>query len=572
MNGHLPSPFIYKCPYTKCKFNGSQRKELLSAHLRECHTNDEKLGCVTRLSLDGEAALAEQRRLMNEAQTFALFDCISRGDIDELNKFFVDHASARLTAQKSAAIHVCITKGHQNLIWPLLQHGVDIDMLDRNDGTALYLASKQKNYGAVKMLLGYGANVNAVSRKGYTPLHHAAMNGDETLVGLIISAKPDYEVNSLHAHHHNGFLREGTALHYAVARGHVGTVKLLLAGGACADSVKTFRETPLHLATKAGHLDIAKLLLAGGASVDSSTKSSETPLHFAAEGRHEDIARLLLASGAGVDSLTSGEKTPLHCAALVGHESIARLLLASGAGVDSLTRRGETPLHFAAENGHENVARLLLAGGAGVDSLTRWGETPLHFAAKKGHENVARLLLAAGAKTEPTEVPAGYAHEPPLHRAVRGGHIALARLLLEGGARVNYSKDYNYQTPLHYAAARQDPELINILLEANAQVDSKTRYGLTSLAYAIRKRVCVWESEKDTREESTKLLLAAGAKFSLYDWNYLSTECKNMFALYRPAEAEQSVTSDPAIIPWIAESEEKYADIARRYRERGTGQ
>ncbi|KAH6701428.1 hypothetical protein BKA61DRAFT_620707 [Leptodontidium sp. MPI-SDFR-AT-0119] len=151
----------------------------------------------------------------------------------------------------------------------------------------------------------------------------------------------------------------------------------------------------------------------------------------------------------------------------------------------------------------------------------------------------------------------------------------MARLLLESGADVD-SKTSGWLTPLHYAALkRTNPEMIRLLIEANAKVDTKTNSACTPLSFASGSTD--WTTDEyeikyrdETREESAKLLLAAGARFSCLDWQCLHTQYKEMFANYCPA-GQWSETSDKAVVPWSAESDENYADIVRHASRRDTG-
>ncbi|OCL03238.1 ankyrin, partial [Glonium stellatum] len=74
--------------------------------------------------------------------------------------------------------------------------------------------------------LGKGSNPNAISRSGQTPLHHAAKNGHNEVVQLLLQHKATIDCID----------EEGaTPLHRASEAGHASTMKLLLAAGADKD-------------------------------------------------------------------------------------------------------------------------------------------------------------------------------------------------------------------------------------------------------------------------------------------------------------------------------------------------
>ena len=374
-----------------------------------------------------------------------------------------------------------------------------------------------------------------------------------------------------------------TALHICSMKGHTSLITMLLKLGIDINVLDRYQNTALHLAMTEKKYDVVRILLENGVNVNAANEKGETALHSAAWIGDEALADLLIDNKADHEARCWHSYTdvpqpmwekwkliksaPLHLAAFQGHSAVVGLLLGGGASVNSLAGLNYTPLHLAAAKGYSAVVGLLLSSGASVDSLTASNHTPLHLAARAGDMVTAKLLVAGGASVESVTRD----RLSPLHIAVEQGHTEVAKLLLKNGAHVR-TRDSFERTPLHRAAKIQTPQCIELLLEANAQLDTKDIFKYTPLSYAIGRTYYLRGPQTKTQEESTKLLLAARAKFSLDDWNYLSPEYKNMFAHYRPAEAEGSETSDPNIIPWIAEFDEKYADIVQRYSERGTGQ
>jgi hypothetical protein len=82
----------------------------------------------------------------------------------------------------------------------------------------------------------------------------------------------------------------------------------------------------------------------------------------------------------------------LHIAARYGHIDVSKLLIEYGADVD----RDEN-LHVASELGHVEIAKLLIQNGADVNAVDEYDYTSLHFAAAYGYVDVVKSLIQNGA-------------------------------------------------------------------------------------------------------------------------------------------------------------------------------
>ncbi len=212
-----------------------------------------------------------------------------------------------------------------------------------------------------------------------------------------------------------------TALHHAVAHGHLGVLDLLLDAGADAEARNGDGRTPLHDACEFGRDDLGDRLLERGATFDvcsaairdrqdvvralldddpalvDDRSTGLSPLGWASYGDRADMARLLLARGARHDDFE------ILCAAAVGHVAVGRVLLDAGADPDGADARGTTPLLMAVQLRYTCDAsafvRMLLEAGADPCRRDARGRTP-------------RELAEACAEA----VAAHDATQPPAHR------------------------------------------------------------------------------------------------------------------------------------------------------------
>lgn len=117
--------------------------------------------------------------------------------------------------------------------------------------TALHRAIKKRYADLVRLLLERGADVNAATSLGETPLHTAALHGRPVEAALLLErgANPNARLS-------NGM----TPLHWAAQRGYSEFVSLLLERSADARSRDKGGRTPLDWARLKGHGETAAIL------------------------------------------------------------------------------------------------------------------------------------------------------------------------------------------------------------------------------------------------------------------------------------------------------------------------
>jgi ankyrin repeat protein len=213
-----------------------------------------------------------------------LFETISQGDVGAVQDLLAADptlAQARHPEQRVSPV-----------LWAMYQHRFDLARsiasqlerlghpLDLHEAAALDAADR------VGALLDAGADVDARSPDGFTPLQLAAYFGAPAAAALLIER------------------------------------------GAQVDAVADNRQriAPLHAAVAGRHPEVVRLLLAAGADPDARQQGGWTPLLAAAQhGDAEAVAALLEA---GADPACAGDDgiRPAELARRHGHDAVARMI------------------------------------------------------------------------------------------------------------------------------------------------------------------------------------------------------------------------------------------------------
>ena len=176
-----------------------------------------------------------------------------------------------------------------------------------------------------------GASANARDRRGFGPLHYAALLSDISVVAALLDQDADIDATSD---------RGLTPLHVAATGGSA-----LLSGGHY--TMRRYQDPA-----------VIALLLERGADVNPQNDWGVTPLH---EVRDPVVAALLLTYGADIEAKEEGGATPLHSAADWNSEpAIIVILLEHGADVHATNGEGKTACQLATEREKPEEVRNLV--------------------------------------------------------------------------------------------------------------------------------------------------------------------------------------------------------------------
>uniref|UniRef100_A0A7M4G032 Ankyrin repeat and sterile alpha motif domain containing 1A n=1 Tax=Crocodylus porosus TaxID=8502 RepID=A0A7M4G032_CROPO len=222
-----------------------------------------------------------------------------------------------------------------------------------------------------------GPNVNCVDSTGYTPLHHAALNGHKDVVEVLL--RNDALTNVADC-------KGCYPLHLAAWKGDAEIVKLLIHQGPSHTKVNEQNALEIKELKKYGPFD---------PYINAKNNDNETALHCAAQYGHTEVVKVLLEELTDPTMRNNKFETPLDLAALYGRLEVVKMLLNAHPNLLSCNTKKHTPLHLAARNGHKAVVRVLLDAGMDSNYQTEKGSA-LHEAALFGKTDVVQILLATG--------------------------------------------------------------------------------------------------------------------------------------------------------------------------------
>ncbi|XP_075411621.1 ankyrin repeat and SAM domain-containing protein 1A isoform X2 [Tenrec ecaudatus] len=222
-----------------------------------------------------------------------------------------------------------------------------------------------------------GPNVNCVDSTGYTPLHHAALNGHKDVVEVLL--RNDALTNVADC-------KGCYPLHLAAWKGDAQIVRLLIHQGPSHTKVNEQNALEIKEFKKYGPFD---------RYINAKNNDNETALHCAAQYGHTEVVKVLLEELTDPTMRNNKFETPLDLAALYGRLEVVKMLLNAHPNLLSCNTKKHTPLHLAARNGHKAVVQVLLDAGMESNYQTEKGSA-LHEAALFGKTDVVQILLAAG--------------------------------------------------------------------------------------------------------------------------------------------------------------------------------
>ena len=214
------------------------------------------------------------------------------------------------------------------------------------------IIATEKNYmSEVKRLIEKGANVNAETWEGVSPLMYAVQNENIDIANFLLEKGSDPNKKPI-----NGV-------------------------------------PPLIAAVKTENLDLVELLIRNNANVNSGDNTDITPLMYAAAFNNFTLTDMLIYYDAWLNLQDKNGNTALLVAAYYGYFDIVELLVHNGANIELSDKKDITPIYVAAQNGNTDIVKYLFQNGADINRQNKYGFSPLYVAIQNDHSETSKYIL-----------------------------------------------------------------------------------------------------------------------------------------------------------------------------------
>ncbi|RLN58073.1 hypothetical protein BBP00_00007192 [Phytophthora kernoviae] len=206
----------------------------------------------------------------------------------------------------------------------LLRFGADIDARSQDGKTALHCSTSDDTFQVAELLLGAGASIDAQDETGKTPLHYAVQEDCLLVTNLLLSHGSNIDVEDID-----------------------GVSQLALMLEQASMNVLQIFMNHHHLAATPQRRDFASALL-----LQAVNTQRDEVIRFIVENEYASVAL----------TTTTGE-TLLHRAILKRNSAIMELLAdldSAGDNLTAATAKGDIPIHYAARYGSTRELEVLL--------------------------------------------------------------------------------------------------------------------------------------------------------------------------------------------------------------------
>lgn len=413
-----------------------------------------------------------------------------------LAEYDIDPDAKSGSSEGTAALHVA----EADAVAFLIENGADIEARTNTGQTPLAWAAlynSDTGNATIKELARLGAKIDPRDRDGYTPLYRAIWLGNLKAAELLLELGADVNVK----------VSDGkTPMHSAARRGDVAAMELLKKHGADLEAAADDGQTPLTVTKDAGamewllantkkadgnsSLSIGEWVKAKGLEFDDKDDKGRILEHYAAEEGRTDILEWLRKKNNGNSRRWSDNEhySPFHRAVMAGQVEAMEWQKKHGADINERAYKGQGAMHLAAVNGDIPALEWLKRNGYFQDQVYQIDHdriTPMHLAAAKGYVETMRWLKGFGADVNSETLPGldKGARLTPLHMAMANGQVEAMQWLKDQGVDITKRNSDGF-SPMHFAAMFGQVEAMEWLRGQGVNLGTENSKALTPMLLA----------------------------------------------------------------------------------------
>jgi ankyrin repeat protein len=414
------------------------------------------------------------------------------------------------------ALSYLVACGDADTVADLLQQGADPNIVDKYGESPLKLAVRKNETQLAALLLQHGATVNSTNSSPESLLHIAVSQCSEPMVAVLLKSKVA----------HSAVNRTGeTPLDLAADLQQKPIEKLLLAAGAHHSKHWSPTQQPSSAQTLS-YLEKGKIMDEDGlwqsavqairhnqttvllgllernpnALLFKEDDKNRTLLMYATELENEESIEALIKQGARASQLNSDGLTALMIAAKRGDSATTEQLLQLGADPTTKDQQGRDAIHLALLAKQSESAMTILKRSRLPSARTNSGQTYLMLAIQAGATEVVDWLFAQNIHTGLQDDKGRVA----LWYAANACDLGSFKQLLETGANALVI-DGQGNSVLHVATNGGCALVVRQIFSTDINLDATTSAGNTALILATEQK----------HTAIAELLLVSGADFSI---------------------------------------------------------
>jgi len=281
--------------------------------------------------------------------------------------------------------------GEEEIVKFFIKYNMDVNSKTGTEEkeSALHLAVRSKHVNITKILVVNGADVNAISDAGVTPLMLASINGASEIVDYLLENNADITLKDS-----NGY----SAISYAVTNGDISIIKKLLFSGA-----KINEEPLVGIAAQKTNKEVLEFLLDMEAPFDISDKEnvgfitstlfgdSCTNLNEAIDVQNIEAIKFIEKHSV-VSATFHPYETPLYYAVSNNKTQSANYFISKDDDVTIIDDSKQTLLHIAAKNDNVVLVHELMRHGVSPESMNENNVRPVDIAAYSNANQTLEIL------------------------------------------------------------------------------------------------------------------------------------------------------------------------------------